>query len=74
MENELSAPSSTVPITSLRERLVKWDMKQFYNHLETFAQYGPTYRRVLSCYHGIDFSGKEELLIEVRGAADDLPG
>lgn len=74
MDNELSAPAPTVPITALRNRLVEWDMRQFYDRLETFAKYGPSFRRVLACYHGIDDFGKEELLVEVRGAGDDLQG
>lgn len=47
-------------------------MKGFYDHLISFANYGPSYRRVLSCYHGIDKHGLEEILIEVRGLEQDL--
>ena len=72
MDNELDVPVPPVPIDDIRARLKKWDMKSFYTHLDSFANYGPTYRRVLSCYQGLDITGREELLIESRGAGDDL--
>ena len=72
MDGEPDAAVPLVPVNDLRARLKKWDMKSFYNHLDSFANYGPTYRRVLSCYQGLDTAGREELLIEIRGAEDDL--
>ncbi|KAH9934268.1 putative polyketide synthase [Fomitopsis serialis] len=71
-ESELDADGPAVSLDDIRARLKKMEMKGFYEHLDSFANYGPTYRRVLSCYHGIDASGLEELLIEIRGAGDDL--
>lgn len=72
MDSELAAPPPLVPVEDIRARLKKWDMKNFYSHLDSFANYGPTYRRVLECYQGLDTNGNEELLIEIRGTGDDL--
>ena len=72
MESELDAPVPHVPLDDVRARLKKWDMKSFYSHLDSFANYGPTYRRVLSCYQGLGSAGREEFLVEIRGAGDDL--
>ncbi|KAH9934282.1 ketoacyl-synt-domain-containing protein [Fomitopsis serialis] len=72
VESELDADAPVVPLDDIRARLKKLEMKSFYSNLGSFANYGPTYRRVLSCYHGIDASGLEELLVQIRGAEDDL--
>ncbi|KZT66436.1 hypothetical protein DAEQUDRAFT_739999 [Daedalea quercina L-15889] len=68
--NEPVTDTLTVPLSELRARLKKWEMKGFYDQLASFANYGPVYRRVLSCYHGIA-SGIDEYLVEIRGAGDD---
>lgn len=72
MDCELDRNPPVVPLDTIRQRLKKLEMKGFYNHLSVFANYGPTYRRVLSCYHGLDASGREELLVEIRGSGSDL--
>ncbi|KAH9934295.1 ketoacyl-synt-domain-containing protein [Fomitopsis serialis] len=71
-EREDDATSSIVPLDDIRARLTKRETKSFYDSLGSFANYGPSYKRVLSWYHGVDSSGLEELLIELRGAGDDL--
>ncbi|KAH9918099.1 ketoacyl-synt-domain-containing protein [Fomitopsis serialis] len=72
MESELDGDASPVAINDIRARLKMMETKSFYDNLRSFANYGTTYRRVLSCYHGVDASGLEEFLIEIRGAGDDL--
>ncbi|KZT71132.1 ketoacyl-synt-domain-containing protein [Daedalea quercina L-15889] len=72
MCSEADTDIRPVPLSDIRARLQKLEMKNFYDSLASFANYGPTYRRVLSCYHGVDRCGLEELLVEIRGAANDL--
>lgn len=72
MDSELDTEHSIVPLHDLRMRLRKMDMEVFYDKLALFANYGATYRRVLSCYHGVDASGLEEFLVGIQGAGDDL--
>ncbi|EPQ52402.1 polyketide synthase, partial [Gloeophyllum trabeum ATCC 11539] len=45
----------------------------FYRRFTSFAQYGSTYQRVTSCYHGFQKDGQEEILIQLRGNDGDLP-
>jgi hypothetical protein len=45
----------------------------FYGALEHFAQYGKDYQRLLDCYRGTD-GGRDEVLVQIRGAVGDLPG
>ncbi|KAJ7865588.1 hypothetical protein B0H14DRAFT_3133338 [Mycena olivaceomarginata] len=52
---------------TIRQRCKTVDMRGFYETLNSFAQYGPQYRRVSSCY-----LGNNEALVEVRGGAADL--
>ncbi|KAJ7717066.1 hypothetical protein DFH07DRAFT_762136 [Mycena maculata] len=48
-------------------RCKKVDMRGFYEGLKSFGQYGPQYRRVLSCH-----IGNNEALVEIRGNDTDL--
>ncbi|KAJ7865579.1 hypothetical protein B0H14DRAFT_2347885, partial [Mycena olivaceomarginata] len=53
---------------TIRQRCKTVDMRgRFYETLNSFAQYGPQYRRVSSCH-----LGNNEALVEVRGGAADL--
>ncbi|KAI0068519.1 ketoacyl-synt-domain-containing protein [Artomyces pyxidatus] len=44
-----------------------------YDGFSSFAQYGPKYQRINSCLRGVDATGRDEILVEIRGADDDLP-
>ena len=68
---DAATDGAQIPLEQIRQRLNKWEMKGFYDQLDLFAQYGPTYRRLLSCYHGMA-SGSEEYLVEIRGADNNL--
>ncbi|CCM04656.1 uncharacterized protein FIBRA_06840 [Fibroporia radiculosa] len=56
----------------IRARLRQIDMKGFYEEFANFAQYGPTYRRIISWSRGRDPLGREEILVKLRGASEDL--
>lgn len=71
LSSEPATDGALVPLEQIQKRLKKWEMKGFYDQLNSFAQYGPTYRRLLSCYHGMA-SGSEEYLVEIRGEDGDL--
>ncbi len=46
----------------------------FYDGFRTFADYGPTYQRILACSYARDTAtGRDEWLIKLRGADVDLP-
>lgn len=47
--------------------------EDFYTVFSSFAQYGPTYRRVVGCSRRIDERGYDEVLVEIRGPSDDIP-
>ena len=47
------------------------ELPAFYDGF-SFAQYGPTYQRIISSGRGYDERGREEILVEVRGADADL--
>ncbi|KAF9541628.1 ketoacyl-synt-domain-containing protein [Agrocybe pediades] len=55
-------------LDEIRSRCQSFDPKVLYDNLHYFAQYGPKFRRVASC-----FIGQGEGLVEVRGAEDDIP-
>ncbi|CCM00168.1 uncharacterized protein FIBRA_02196 [Fibroporia radiculosa] len=61
-----------VNLVDLRKRLKPVDMKDFYDGFTSFASYGPVYQRVVACSRGMDTSEREEFLMQVRGAEDDL--
>lgn len=44
-----------------------------YDGFSTFANYGATYQRIISCHRGLDALGREEFLVKVAGARSDLP-
>ncbi|RDB25816.1 Reducing polyketide synthase FUB1 [Hypsizygus marmoreus] len=67
LERALDA-SETLDLDSIKERCQPFNVDGFYESLKYFADYGPVYRRVISCYKGND-----EVLVEVKGAASDLP-
>ncbi len=48
------------------------DFTDFYDGFAHFAQYGPTYQRIAAINKGTDAEGRDEVLVEVRGYADDL--
>ncbi|TFY60143.1 hypothetical protein EVJ58_g5333 [Rhodofomes roseus] len=60
-----------VNVAEIRERMKPIEMKAFYDGF-SFAQYGPTYQRIISSGRGYDEQGREEILVEVRGAGSDL--
>ncbi|OBZ73483.1 Nonribosomal peptide synthetase 14 [Grifola frondosa] len=62
-----------IQLDELQNRLAPIDMKGFYETLASFAEYGPTYRRILSCSRGMNAVGKDEVLVKLRGMDDDLP-
>ncbi|KAG1725077.1 acyl transferase domain-containing protein [Suillus paluster] len=62
-----------VNIQAIKERCTRVGVEGFYDALEHFAQYGPDYRRILDCYRGTD-NGRDEVLVQIRGAVGDLPG
>ncbi|KAI0731474.1 ketoacyl-synt-domain-containing protein [Fomitopsis betulina] len=66
-----SAALPPVNIAQIRERMKPIEMKAFYDGF-SFAQYGPTYQRIISSGRGYDDRGREEILVEVRGADSDL--
>ncbi|KAI0068636.1 hypothetical protein BV25DRAFT_1910396 [Artomyces pyxidatus] len=61
-----------LPIDEIRSRLKPFNIDRLYAGFG-FAQYGPTYQRIISCLRGVDASGRDELLVEVRGTDKDLP-
>ncbi|KAI0917633.1 Type I Iterative Polyketide synthase (PKS) [Taiwanofungus camphoratus] len=64
-----------IPLNEIKDRLKPLEMKGFYEEFTDFAfEYGPTYQRVVECRHGMDESGREEILVQVRGIDNDLPG
>ncbi|KZT66074.1 hypothetical protein DAEQUDRAFT_752280 [Daedalea quercina L-15889] len=67
-DNESLPP---VNLAQIRERMKPIEMKAFYDGF-SFAQYGPTYQRIISSGRGYDEQGREEILVEVRGAESDL--
>ncbi|EJD00213.1 polyketide synthase [Fomitiporia mediterranea MF3/22] len=54
-------------LSTVLERCSKVDISDFYESLKYFANYGPPYQRIMTCY-----KGKHEVLAEVRGTTDDL--
>ncbi|OJT09920.1 hypothetical protein TRAPUB_13598 [Trametes pubescens] len=61
-------------LTEISSRLKPLDIKGFYDGFRTFADYGPTYQRILSCSYARDAAtGRDEWLIKLRGADVDLP-
>ncbi|KAL6298078.1 polyketide synthase [Sparassis latifolia] len=62
-----------VPLDYIRERLQPVEMNGFYDGFKTFADYGPTYQRILACNMGTDENGRDEVLVQVRGADHDIP-
>ncbi|KAH9942788.1 ketoacyl-synt-domain-containing protein [Amylocystis lapponica] len=66
----------TVPNLQLDEisaRLKPIDMNGFYDGFLGFAEYGSTYQRIVACSRGFDACGQEEILVQLRGADEDLP-
>ncbi|CCL98280.1 uncharacterized protein FIBRA_00274 [Fibroporia radiculosa] len=61
-----------INLTEVRKRLKPIDMRDFYDGFTNFASYGPIYQRVVACSRGMDGSGREEFLMQVRGGEDDL--
>ncbi|KAI0068533.1 polyketide synthase, partial [Artomyces pyxidatus] len=62
-----------LPIDEIRSRLKPIDIDRMYDGFSSFAKYGPTYQRVISCLRGVDATGRDEVLVELRGFDDDLP-
>ncbi|KAJ3767378.1 polyketide synthase [Lentinula raphanica] len=54
-------------LRSVRARSRPFPVSKLYDALSYFAQYGPTFRRVIAC-----FKGQDEALVEVRAADSDL--
>ncbi|CCM05253.1 uncharacterized protein FIBRA_07463 [Fibroporia radiculosa] len=73
MSAEVDFDSSPLRLDEIRARLRIFDMKGFYDGFTSFAQYGPTYQRIISWGRGYDHLGREEVLVQLRGADDDLP-
>ena len=48
------------------------DNAGFYRGFK-FAEYGPTYERITAIHRGYGKNGEEQILVELRGADDDLP-
>ncbi|KAH9840927.1 ketoacyl-synt-domain-containing protein [Rhodofomes roseus] len=66
-----SEPLSLVDVAEIRSRMKPIEMRAFYDGF-SFAQYGATYQRIVSSGRGYDKQGREEILVEVRGADSDL--
>ncbi|KAI0060607.1 polyketide synthase [Artomyces pyxidatus] len=62
-----------LPISEIRNRLMSVDINGLYAGFRSFAQYGASYQRIVSCRRGSDALGRDELLVELRGADEDLP-
>ncbi|KAJ3795783.1 polyketide synthase [Lentinula aff. detonsa] len=56
-----------IDIDALRARYKLFSVSKLYETLSYFAQYGPTFQRVSTC-----FKGRDEALVEVRAADIDL--
>ena len=44
----------------------------FYDKLNSFANYGPMYRRIQKCFVAAGPRGAMDALVEVRGSSDDI--
>ena len=44
-----------------------------YDELNSFANYGPMYRRINKCYIGRGPGGALDALVEIRGSGKDIP-
>ncbi|KAI0653728.1 ketoacyl-synt-domain-containing protein [Cubamyces menziesii] len=61
-------------VQEISSRLKPVDIKGFYDGFRTFADYGPTYQRVVGCSYARDpATGNDEWLVKLRGADKDLP-
>jgi len=73
MTTEPEDMQPVIDLESIRSHLKPIDMKGFYDGFNSFAQYGPTYQRIISWSRGYDSMGREEILVQLRGAGSDLP-
>ncbi|KAF9466964.1 polyketide synthase [Collybia nuda] len=60
--------NSSINLDAIRSRCEEINVKHFYETLSYFAQYGPTFQRVVGCY-----IGDGEALAVIKCASPDLP-
>ncbi|KAI0364111.1 ketoacyl-synt-domain-containing protein [Pilatotrama ljubarskyi] len=61
-------------ISGISSRLQPVNMIGFYDAFRSFADYGPSYQRVLACSYARDRdTGRDEWLVKIRGADTDIP-
>lgn len=71
-EADSALDETPLNIKEIQARLAPVDMTDFYTGFSYFAQYGPTYQRVVAVNRGTDAQGRDEVIVEIRGRADDL--